>query len=86
MEPAMTGPAGRCVVCGIAALVIVRMPDAVVAYCSTDWLAVSLDVLPPGTVIAWTHDTTATGDEPAAPCLPGSKARPFAVTESPKAS
>lgn len=82
----MSGPATRCVVCGIAALVIVGMPDAVVAYCSADWLAVSLDVLPPGTVIVWVHDTTATDEKPAAPCVPGSKARPFVVGESPKAS
>lgn len=75
----------HCVVCGIQAIVTVRTPGAMLGYCSTDWLAVVLDELPPGTSVVWAHDEPA-ASEPAAPCLPGSKARPFVVGESPKAS
>lgn len=82
----MTRPAMRWVTCGIAALVVVRMPDAVLACCSVDSLAVALDFLPPSAVVAWTHETTFTDEKPAARCLPGSTAWPFAVGESPKAA
>jgi hypothetical protein len=46
----------QCVVCGIQAIVTVRTPGAVLGYCSTDWLAVVLDELPPGTAVVWAQD------------------------------
>lgn len=46
----------RCVVCGTCGVVIVRLPDVVVCYCSHDWLAVVVDGIGAGVAISWIHD------------------------------
>lgn len=55
------GNSCRCVVCGTCAVVVVAIDDAILAYCSHDWLAVEMDGMPATAAVSWVRDDEAIG-------------------------